>query len=140
MLDHIHRKRKLCKIKSITYTTYYISTHQEIKYFFNIIHVCYLYDSGCPQSTISTHGATRSWVPLWPLLMSIHGVAFTVTDGTMYVILHLVEVTRTIHIIVVTLLHISHLIMEALLLPSPLPHLLHDHVWYIVLPLIHQPL
>jgi hypothetical protein len=84
--------------------------------------VYYLYDNGCPRSTISTRGTTRPWVPLWPLLMSIHGVAFTVTDGTMYFIFHLVEVTRTIHIIVVTLLHIVHLVMEALLLPSPLPH------------------
>jgi hypothetical protein len=28
---------------------------------------------------IPTHGATRSWVSLWPFLMSIHGVAFTMT-------------------------------------------------------------
>jgi hypothetical protein len=89
---------------------------------------------------ISTHGATCPWVPLWSLLMSIHGVAFTVTDETMYFILDLVEVTRIIHIIVVTLLHIVHLIMEVLLLLSPLPHLLHGHICYIVLPLIHRPL
>jgi hypothetical protein len=89
---------------------------------------------------ISTHGATHPWVPLWPLLMSIHGVAFTVTHRIMYSILDLVEVTRTIHIIVITLLHIVPLIMEALLLPSPIPHLSHNHVRCIVLPLIHRPL
>jgi hypothetical protein len=72
--------------------------------------------------------------------MSIHGVAFTVTDGTMYFILDLVEATQTIHIIAITLLHIIHLVTEVLLLPSPLPHLLHGHIWYIVLPLIHRPL
>jgi hypothetical protein len=68
--------------------------------------------------------------------MSIHGVAFTVTNGTIYFSLYLVEVTQTIHIIVVTLLYIVNLITEALLLPSPLPHLSHGHVRYIV----HQPL
>jgi hypothetical protein len=77
---------------------------------------------------------------LRPLLMSIHGVAFTVTDGTIYFIFHLVEVTRTIHIITVTLLHIVHLVTEALLLPSSLPHLSHGHIWDIVLPPIHRPL
>jgi hypothetical protein len=89
---------------------------------------------------ISIHDATSPWVPLWPLLMSIHGVAFTMTDGIMYFILHLVEVTRTKHIIAVILLHIVHLVTEALLLSSPLLYLSHDHVRYIVLPLIHQPL
>jgi hypothetical protein len=82
----------------------------------------------------SSHGGARPWVPLRPLLISIHGVAFTVTDGTMYIIFHLIEVTRTIHIITVTLLHIVHLVTEALLLPSPLPHLSHGHVRDIVLP------
>jgi hypothetical protein len=61
-------------------------------------------------------------------------VAFTVTDGTMYFIFYLIEVTRTIHIITVTLLHIVHLIMEVLLLPSPLLNLSHGHVRDIVLP------
>jgi hypothetical protein len=37
-----------------------------------------------------------------------------------------------IHIIIVTLLYIVHLIMEALLLPPPLLHFSHGHVWYIV--------
>jgi hypothetical protein len=69
--------------------------------------------------------------------MSIYGVTFTVADNTMYFILQFVEFTRTIHIIVVTLLHIVHLVTEALLFPSPLPHFLHGHVRYIVLPLIH---
>jgi hypothetical protein len=140
MLDNINRKMMSCKIKWIMYTTYYISTHKEIKYFFNITHACYLYCSGCPWSTISTHGATRPWVPLWSLLMSIHGVAFTVRDGTMYFILDFVEVTWTIHIIAITLLHIIHLVTEALLLPSPLLHLSHGHFRYIFLPLIHRPL
>jgi hypothetical protein len=54
------------------------------------------------------------------------------TDRTMYFILNLVEVTRTIHIIVVTLFHIVHLIIEMLLLPPPLPHLSRGHIWYIV--------
>jgi hypothetical protein len=58
----------------------------------------------------------------------------------MYFSLHLVEVTQTIHIIAVTLLHIVHLITESLLLLSPLLHLLHGHILYIVLPLIHWPL
>jgi hypothetical protein len=66
--------------------------------------------------------------------MSIHGVAFTVIDGIMYFIFHLIEVTRSIHIITVTLLHIVHLIKEALLLPSPLPYLSHGHIRDIVLP------
>jgi hypothetical protein len=94
----------------------------------------------CVTSTTSSRGGTHPWVPLRPLLMSIHGVAFTVTDGTMYFIFYLIEVTRTIHIITVTLLHIVHLVMEALLLPSPLSHLSHGHVWDIVLPPIHRPL
>jgi hypothetical protein len=38
------------------------------------------------------------WVPLWPFLVSIHGVAFTVADGTTYFIFYLVKVTQTIHI------------------------------------------
>jgi hypothetical protein len=100
----------------------------------------YLYDIGCPQSTIPTHDATHYAVPLCSLLMSTHGVPFTKADGTIYFILYLVEVTRTIHIIVVTLLHIIHLITEALLLLPPLSHLLHDHVRYIVQSLIHRPL
>jgi hypothetical protein len=82
----------------------------------------------------SSCGGTRPWVLLRPLLMSIHGVAFTVTDGIMFFIFHLIEVIRTIHIIIVTLLHIVHLITEAPLLPSPLPHLSHGHVRDIVLP------
>jgi hypothetical protein len=77
---------------------------------------------------------------LRPLLMSIHGVAFTVTNGIMYFIFHLVEVTRTIHIIIVTLLLIVHLVTEALLLPSSLPHLSHGHIRDIILPPIHRPL
>jgi hypothetical protein len=70
--------------------------------------------------------------------MSIHGAAFTVIDGTMYFIFYLIEVTRTIHIITVTLLHIVHLVTEALLLLSPLLHLSHGHVRDIVL-LPHTP-
>jgi hypothetical protein len=54
--------------------------------------VCYLYNNGWPQSMTSSHGGTCSSVPLQPLLMSIHGVTFTVTDGTMYFIFHLIEV------------------------------------------------
>jgi hypothetical protein len=94
--------------------------------------VSYLYDIGCPRSTIPTCGTTRSSVPLLAFLMSIHGVPCTMADGTMHFIFYLVEVIRTIHIIVVTLLHIVHLVMEALLLSSPLSHLSHDHVRYIV--------
>jgi hypothetical protein len=41
---------------------------------------------------IPTGDAMRSSVPLWPFLMSIHGVPFTMADGTMYFILDLVEV------------------------------------------------
>jgi hypothetical protein len=93
--------------------------------------VCYLYDMGCPRSMIPTHSTTCSSVPLWPFLISIYGVAFTMADGTMYFLFYLVEVTRTIHIIIVTLLHIIHLIIETLLL-SPLSHLSHGHVRYIV--------
>jgi hypothetical protein len=89
---------------------------------------------------IPTRGATHSSVPLWPFLMSIHGVPFIMVDGIMYFILYLVEVTQTIHIIAITLLHIIHPIMEALLLPSPLSHLSHDQVRCIVRLLIHQPL
>jgi hypothetical protein len=89
---------------------------------------------------IPTRGATCTWVPLWPFLMSIHGVAFTVADRTIYFIFYLVEVTQTIDIIVVTLLHIIHLVTEVLLLMSPLSDLLHGHVWYIVHPVIHQSL
>jgi hypothetical protein len=100
--------------------------------------VCYLYDIGCPRSTIPTHNATRSWVPLWPFLMCIHGVAFTMADGTMHFIFYLVEVIRTIYIIAVTLPHIIHLVTEALLLLSPLLYLSHGHVWYIVQPIIHR--
>jgi hypothetical protein len=89
---------------------------------------------------IPTHGVTHPWVPLWPFLMSIYGVAFTMADETMYLIFYLVEVTRTIHIISVTLLHIIHLITEPLLLTSTLPDLLHGHVRYIVHPIILRPL
>jgi hypothetical protein len=46
----------------------------------------------------------------------------------------------TIHSIVITLLHMTHLIMEALLLSSPLSDLLQDHVRYIVQSVIHRPL
>jgi hypothetical protein len=102
--------------------------------------VCYLYDISFPRSTIPTRGATRSWVPIWPLLMSIHSVTFIMVDGTTYFIFNLVEVTRIIHIISVTLLHIIHLVMELLLLTSPLPDLSHDHVRYIVHPIILWPL
>jgi hypothetical protein len=91
--------------------------------------VCYLYDIGCPRSTIPTCGATCSWVPLRLFLMSIHDVAFTVADRIMYFIFYLVEVTSTIYIIAVTLLSIVHLVTEAFLLPSPLSH---GNVWYIV--------
>jgi hypothetical protein len=59
---------------------------------------------------IPTRDTMCSWVPLWLFLMSIHGVAFTVADETMYFIFYLVEVTGIIHIIVVTLLHVVHLI------------------------------
>jgi hypothetical protein len=90
--------------------------------------VCYLYNNDWCSSMTSSCSVTRPWVPLWPLLMSIHGVAFTVTDGTMYFYFHLIEVTRTIHIITVTLLHIIHLVTEAFLLLSPLSHLSHGHV------------
>jgi hypothetical protein len=79
---------------------------------------------------IPTGGATHYWIPLWAFLVSIHGVAFTMTDGTMHFTLNLVKVTRTIHIII--RLYIIHLITEALLLPPPLPHLSCGHVWYIV--------
>jgi hypothetical protein len=89
---------------------------------------------------IPTHGTTRSWVPLCPFLMSIHDVAFIVSDRTMYFIFYLVEVTQTIHIIAIILLHIVHQVIEVLLLLSPLPHLLHDHIQYIVQPIIHRPL
>jgi hypothetical protein len=40
-------------------------------------------------------------------------------NETMYFILSLVEATRTIHIIIVTLLHIVHLVTKVLLLWSP---------------------
>jgi hypothetical protein len=122
------------------HTTYYITTHQQIKYFFNFTRVCYLYVIGCPWSTIPTCGTKCPWVALWPFLMSIHGVALIVSDETMYFIFYLVEVTRTIHIIPVTLLHIIHLITEALLLSSPLPDLSHGHARYMVHPVIHRPL
>jgi hypothetical protein len=118
-----------------------IVVHSNIKSnFFNITCVCYLYNNDWCSSMTSSHGSTRPWVPLWSLIMSIHGVAFTMTDGTMYFIFHLIEGTRTIHIITVTLLHIIHLITEVLLLPSPLPHLSHGHIRDIVLPPIHRPL
>jgi hypothetical protein len=113
-----------------------IVVHSNIKSkFFNITHVRYLYNNDWCSSMTSFHGGTHPGVPLRPLLMSIHGVAFTVTDGTMNFIFHLIEFTRIIHIITVTLLHIIHLVTEALLLPSPLSHLSHDHVQDIVLPL-----
>jgi hypothetical protein len=62
------------------------------------------------------------------------------TDGTMHFTINLVEVTESIHIIVVTLLHIIYLVTEALLLPHPLLHLSRDHVRYIVDPVIQGPL
>jgi hypothetical protein len=102
--------------------------------------MCYLYDIGCPRSMIPTHSTTCTLVPLWPFLMSIHGVALPMADGIMYFILYLVEVTPIMHIITVTLLHFIHLVMEVLLLPYPLTHLSHGHVWYIVRPIIQQPL
>jgi hypothetical protein len=89
---------------------------------------------------ISTSGAMHSWIPLWASLVSINGVMFTMTDGTMHFTLNLDEVTGTIHIIVVTLLHIVHLVMEVLLLSPPLPHLSHGHIRYIVEPVIQGPL
>jgi hypothetical protein len=89
---------------------------------------------------IPTRGATHSSVPLWPLLMSIHGVPFTMADGTMYFILYLVEVSKTIHIIAITLFHIIFLVMEVLLLLSPHSHLSYDHIRYIVRFLMHRPL
>jgi hypothetical protein len=107
---------------------------------FNITRVRYLYDIGYPRSTIPTRSYTRSSVPFWSFLMSIHGVTFTMADGTIYFVLYLVEVTRTIHIIVATLLYIVHLITEPLLLPSLLPDLSHGHVRYIVQPVIQWPL
>jgi hypothetical protein len=61
---------------------------------------------------ISTYGTTRSSVPLWPFLVSVLGVAFTMTDGTMYFILNLVKVIEIVHIIVVTLLHIVQIIIQ----------------------------
>jgi hypothetical protein len=102
--------------------------------------VCVASDFGCPRSTIPTRSAMHSSVPLWPFLVSIHGVAFTMADETMYCILNFIEVTQTIHIIVVTLLHVVHLVTEVLLLPSPLPHLLCGYVRYIVRPIIQRPL
>jgi hypothetical protein len=102
--------------------------------------VCYIYDIDCPRSAIPTRGATRPWVSLWSFLMSIHGVTFTMADRTIYFISYLVKVTQTIHIISVTLLHIVHLVMELLLLISPLLDLSHGHVQYIVHPIILRPL
>jgi hypothetical protein len=114
-----------------------LHTNKEIN--FNITRVHYLYDIGCPRSMIPTCGATHSSIPFLSFLMSIHGVAFTMIDRIMYFILHLIEVTKTIHIIVVTLLHIVHLVTKPLL-PSPLLDLSHGHVRYIVQPIIQQPL
>jgi hypothetical protein len=126
------------KFNYICNILYYYISNKRIN--FHITRVCCLYDIGWTRSMIPTRGATRSSVPLWPFLMSTHGVAFTMANGTIYFILYLVEVTWTIHIIVVTLLHIVHLIMEALLLPSSLPHLSHGHVQYIVWPVIQRSL
>jgi hypothetical protein len=70
-----------------------ILLHTNKKINFNITHVCYLYDIGCPRSMISTRDVTCSSVPFWSFLMSIHGVAFTMAYGTMYFILYLVEFT-----------------------------------------------
>jgi hypothetical protein len=61
-----------------------LHTNKEIN--FNITHVRYLYDINCPRSTIPTRGSACSSVPFWSFLMSIHGVAFTMTDGIMYFI------------------------------------------------------
>jgi hypothetical protein len=72
--------------------------------------------------------------------MFIHGVTFRMTYIITYFIFYLVEVTRTIHINSVTLLYIIHLVTEPLLLTSPLPDLSHDHIQYIVHPVILQPL
>jgi hypothetical protein len=102
--------------------------------------VCYLYDFGCPRPTVPIRGATCSSVPLWLFLVSIHGVTFTVADGTMYFVLNLVEVTKTMHIIVITLLHIVHLVMEALLLLPTLPQFSRGHIRYIVYTDIQWPL
>jgi hypothetical protein len=81
---------------------------------------------------IPTRGVTRSSVHLWPFLVSIHSVALTMADRTIYFILKLVKVIGTVQIIVITLLHIIHLIVEALLLLPTLSHLSCGHVWYIV--------
>jgi hypothetical protein len=61
----------------------------------NIFHITRVLPlrSWLPQSTIPTCGVACSSVPLWPFLMSIHGVAFTMADGTMHFILYLSEVT-----------------------------------------------
>jgi hypothetical protein len=123
------------KTNSITYATYYISTYSEINNFYTI-HVCYLYDFSCPRPTIPTCGATCSSVPLWPFLVSIHGVTFTMADGTMYFILNLIEVTEIVHIIVVTLLHIVHLVVKALLLLTTLSQFSRGHIRYIVASLV----
>jgi hypothetical protein len=81
---------------------------------------------------IPIRGATQPWVPLWPFLMSIHGVTFPMAYKTMHFIFYLVKVTQIIHIISVTLLHIVHLITEPLLLTSPLLDISHGHVRFIV--------
>jgi hypothetical protein len=65
------------------------------------------------------------------VLVSIHGVAFTMTDGTMYFILNLIEFTRIVHIIVVTLFYIVISLRKALLLLPPLPQHSRGHVQYI---------
>jgi hypothetical protein len=139
MLDHIQRKKIWFKNK-FNYICNILYYYIPINKIFFILLMSYLYDIGCPRSMIPTHGATRSSIPLCPLLMSTHGVPFTMTDGTMYFILYLVEDTWIIHIIVVTLLHIIYLITKMLLLLYSLSHLLHGHIRYIVRPLIHRPL
>jgi hypothetical protein len=69
-------------------------------------------------------------------LMSIHGVTFSMAYETTYFIFYLVEVTRTIHIISVTLIHIVHLVTEPLLIMSSISDLSYDHIRYIVHPVI----
>jgi hypothetical protein len=74
------------------------------------------------------------------VLVSIHGVAFTMTDRTMYFILNLIEFTRIVHIIVVTLFYIVISLRKALLLLPPLPQHSRGHVQYIAQVVIQWPL
>jgi hypothetical protein len=89
---------------------------------------------------IPTRSATHYSISLWAFLVFVHGVAFTMIDQTMHFTLNLVEVTVTLHIITVILLHIVHLIMEVLLFLPPLLHLLRDQVRNIVEAVVQGPL